>query len=476
MKEPVITKIIPVAVSILAVVLIYVWLSADAADNFTQRIPGTDDSPEALAEVSDISKLEGTLTKFDGVPADLPGAWPRFRGPNFDAVYTEDAALSRTLPHGGPKVLWSIDVGEGFAGPAILNGRVYILDYDQQNQADVIRCMSLEDGRDIWQYSYPIKVKRWHGMSRTVPTVTDEHIVTIGPKCHVTCLDSTTGEFRWMFDLVSQFKTKVPQWYTAQCPLIDNGRAIIAPAGEDVLMMAVDCRTGEIVWQTPNPDGWVMTHSSIVPMEFNGKRFYIYCGGSQTRGGVVGISAEDGSVLWKTDEWKVLINVPMPLVIEPDRIFLTAGYGQVDYGCTMLRLSQVDGEITVQQEFVLPTEIFGSIQQTPIYYDGYIFGIRPDKKLVCLDLNGQILWASPDTHLFGSRGFGPYTIANGIIYVLDDEGLLTLVEATPNGYIQLDEAQVMDNGNEAWGPMAFASGRLIIRDLTRMLCVDITGQ
>jgi outer membrane protein assembly factor BamB len=473
MKESVIVKTIPVALAIVAVVLLYVWLSADAATDLTERLPGADNTPQTLFESDSEVKLEGTLVKSDGIPSDLPGAWPRFRGENFDAVSTEEISLAKTWPENGPEVLWSIDVGEGYAGPAILAGRVYLLDYDQQNQADVIRCLSLADGKEIWRYSYPVKVKRWHGMSRTVPAVTNEYVVTLGPKCHVTCLDSVTGEFLWMLDLVGEFKTKVPQWYTAQCPLIENGRVIIAPAGDNVLMMAIDCRTGETVWETPNPDGWVMTHSSIVPMEFNGRRFYVYCGGSQANGGVVGISTKDGGVLWKTDQWKVRINVPMPIIVGTDRIFLTAGYGQVEYGCTMLRLSEVDGKISVESEFLHTTDIFGSIQQTPILYDEHIYGIRPDRQLVCLDLNGQIAWTSSDTHHFGPRGFGPYIIADGMIYILDDDGILTLAEATPSGYVQLAEAKVMD-GTESWGPMAIASGRLIIRDLKRMLCLDIS--
>ena len=71
----------------------------------------------------------------------------------------------------------------------------------------------------------------------------------------------------WLLDLVRQFGASVPQWYAGQCPLIDGGRAILAPGGPDALLMAVECATGRVVWKTPNPHGWTMTHSSIVPME-----------------------------------------------------------------------------------------------------------------------------------------------------------------------------------------------------------------
>ncbi len=479
MKKFLIADVIPMAFAVAGVVsLVYLWRGADAAVNVTERLPGGDNKPANAGGADEPVKIAGTLVKSDGVPADLPGAWPRFRGPNYDAISPERVSLSRTWPDEGPAVLWSVDVGEGYGGAAVFDGRVYLLDYDQPSQADVVRCLSLNDGKEIWRYSYPVKVKRFHGMSRTVPAVAGEHVVTMGPKGHVTCLNARTGEFRWMVNLVKEYGTTIPQWYTAQCPLIDDGKAIIAPAGllpdgtGGVLMMAVDCATGETVWQTPNPDRWVMTHSSIVPMEFAGRRFYVYCGGSTDAGGVVGVSAEDGAVLWKTDEWKVRTNVPMPVVIGKDRIFLTAGYGQYDNGCMMLRLSESEGKIVTQPEFRYGTDVFGSMQQTPIYYDGHIYGVAMDKQLVCLDLQGQVVWTSTSANTFG---YGPYAIAGGLLYALNDSGVLTLVEAGASGYVPLDQAKVLD-GIESWGPMAIASGRLIVRDLTRMVCLDIAQQ
>ena len=474
-----------------AAALMYLWLSADAAVSVKERLPGGDNKPKDATGGNEPIKIVGTLTKSDGVPANLPGAWPRFRGPNCDAVSAEKVTLAKSWPAEGPRVLWSVEVGEGYAGAAVLEGRVYLLDYDQNKQADVVRCFSLNDGKEIWRYSYPVKIKRFHGMSRTVPAVTDKYVVTLGPKGHVTCLDSKTGEFRWMLNLVKEFGTRIPDWYAAQCPLIDDGkgspnatsrvwepRAIIAPAGllpdgtGGVLVMAVDCATGQILWQTRNPDKWVMTHSSLVPMEFKGQRFYIYCGGSAEAGGVVGVAARDGQVLWKTDEWKVRTNVPMPLVIGADRIFLTAGYGQYDSGCMMLRLTESDGKIAVKSEFKHPTSVFGSMQHTPIFYNDHIYGVGMNKQLICLDLEGKAVWTSTSANTFGS---GPYVIAGGMLYVLNDSGILTLVEAGASGYVPLAQAKVLD-GLESWGPIAVASGRLIVRNLTRMICLDIAGQ
>jgi len=462
MKQSVVAWIVPLALVVVGTVLLYVWLGADTAMELTQRLPIAENVLQILSEERGAGKPQGELVRFDGVAADLPGAWPRFRGASFNGISSENVTLTKKWSPGGPRVLWSIDVGEGYAGAAILAGRVYVLDYDRQKQADAIRCLSLVDGREIWRFSYPVKVKRNHGMSRTVPTVTDKYIVTLGPKCHVTCLDSATGQFRWMLDLVNDFKAKVPPWYAGQCPLIDGDRAIIAVGG-DALVLEVDCNTGDIVWRTPNPRRWTMTHSSIMPTDFMGRRIYVYC----ASGGVAGISADDGSILWEYTGWKISIaNVPSPVVVGEGLIFLSGGYNA---GSVMLRLVQEGNKINAQPVFQLKADVFGSPQHTPIFYDGYIYGVRPDGRLACLDLTGRIVWTSTSAHRFG---LGPYTIANGLLYVMNDSGLLTLAEATPAGYVQLAEAKVLD-GPDSWGPMAIASGRLILRDLTRMICLDI---
>ncbi len=160
--------------------------------------------------------------------------------------------LARSWPPTGPPVLWSIELGEGYAGAAVSDGRVFVLDYDEQAAADTIRCLSLDDGREIWRNGYPVAVTRNHGMSRTVPAIVEDHVITMGPRCHVACWDAKTGECRWLIDLVREHATTEPRWYAGQCPLIDEGRLILAPCGS-ALLMAVDYRTGEVIWQSPNP-------------------------------------------------------------------------------------------------------------------------------------------------------------------------------------------------------------------------------
>jgi len=408
----------------------------------------------------------GELTTSDGIASTLPGAWPGFRGPDSNAIASAQLPGSLNLAWEAqpPGALWDIELGEGYAGAAVAGGRVYVLDYDQEKQGDAIRCLSLDDGREIWRYFYPVKIKRNHGMSRTVPAVVDGCVITLGPKCHLVCLDAVTGELRWKRDLVREDGAEVPPWYAGQCPLVDGDRLILGVGGTDALIMALDYRTGEVLWRTPNPRGWKMTHSSVAVMDTGDERTYVYCAG----GGVVGVSAADGRLLWEYPDWHINIaNVPTPVVIDGERVFLSGGYNA---GSMMLAVKRAGGTWVPEPLFRLDSKVFGSDQQTPIYYDGYIYGVRPDGQLACLDLDGRIRWTSSSAHKFG---LGPYTIMGGLIYVMNDEGHLTVARATPDAYTPITAARVLQ-GHDSWGPMAFASGRLIVRDLTRMVCLDIT--
>ncbi len=453
----------PAALGLAALVALALWLGRGPDRTLVLRVPGTDTPPGVDTSARTNAVLVGKLIPGNGQPAtNLPGAWPGFRGPKGDGLLADPKPLARAWDAAGPRELWSVDLGEGYAGPAVMNGRVYLMDYDREKKQDALRCLSLADGKEIWRFAYPVSVKRNHGMSRTVPAVTDKFVVAMGPKCNVACLDAVTGQLKWGMDLVRQFGTTVPPWYAGQCPLIDGDRVILAPGGTDVLMMAVELATGKILWQTPNTNAWKMTHSSIAAMDFGGQREFVYCANH----GVVGVSAADGALLWQTTDWKISIaTVPSPVILDGGRIFLSGGY---DAGALMLQLKE-GGKIVPQTLYRLNADTFGATQQTPVLVGGYLYGVRPDGRFVCLDPAGKIVWVSdPGTNF----GLGPFLVAGDLIYAMNDSGKLTLLEASPTKYTPLASAQVL-KGRESWAPMALVGGRLLARDITRMVCLDV---
>ena len=400
-----------------------------------------------------------------GHRSTITAAWPWFRGPDRDAISKETVRLARSWPAAGPKRLWTVPLGDGYAAAAVRDGRVFVLDYDVDRSADTLRCLSLDDGREIWRNGYHVVIANSHGMSRTIPAVTSDCVITLGPKCQLACWDVATGKARWLNDLVLECGATVPPWYAAQCPLIDTttDRLIVAPAGK-ALVMAIDYRSGKVLWESPNPRNWTMTHVSIVPMEFAGRRMYVYCG----KGGVAGVAADTGELLWDSDEWQIaMATCPSPVVVGPGRIFFCGGYNS---GCLMLQLEERQGRIVPRTVFRLDARHFGSEQQTPVVWQQHLYAVRQkDRQLVCMDLDGKELWNS-GREKFGS---GPYLIADGLIFVLDDDGVLSIAEATPAAYHRLARARVIEDGSGSWGPMALVAGRLIVRDTTRMVCIDV---
>jgi outer membrane protein assembly factor BamB len=448
------------------------WLTYDPTTRFLASIPGMDGSPSRTEQSSRRIRIGEFFRLFESAAAKLPGSWPRFRGSRSDNISKDEARLADSWAPEGPEILWRVGLGEGHAAPAVLNGRVYVLDYDEQTNADALRCFSLADGKELWRRWYAVQVKRNHGMSRTVPAVNDRYVVSIGPRCHAMCLDSSDGAFKWGIDLEREYGTQIPLWYTAQCPLLDDNTAVIAPCGDQALMIGVDCESGQVLWQTPNPEGLQMSHSSIMTMTLNDRRMYVYAG----IGGVVGVSAEQadrGALLWQTDAWSPRVVAPSPVILEDGRIFLTAGYGA---GSMMIQVRERGGEYAVQPLYSYrPREGLACEQQTPILYDGHLFGILPKdggelrNQFVCYHPEGRIVWTSGPNNRYG---LGPFMAADGKFFILGEDGVLTMIRATTTGFEPLDRAKVLE-GRDPWGPLALAGGRMLLRDSTEMVCIDL---
>jgi len=454
-------------------VAIFWWLSADPTKDFTVNLEGADNRGEGNAYVQEVNIGEH-FEEFSSDYKVLNETWTNFRGADFDNISKSPVKLVEKFGAEGPKILWSMELGEGHSGAAIWKGLAYILDYNEEERADVLRCFSLVDGKEQWTRGYDVAIKRNHGMSRTIPAVTDDYIVTIGPKCHVMCLDRETGNFRWGLDIVKEYNNEIPFWYTGQCPLIDDNKAILATGGS-ALMIAVDCETGEKLWETPNPNAYKMSHSSIMPYTFAGRKMYVY----SSIGAITGVAADGpdaGKILWETNDWNHSVVAPSPVCLPDGRIFMTAGYGA---GSRMFQLAENNGEFSVKTMYAYkPKEGLACEQQTPILWNGHLFGIVPKdggqyrNQMVCVHPSDtrQIVWSSGKETRFG---LGPYFIADNKMFILNDNGTLTIARPSTERYIQLDQVSVIENGHDAWAPFALADGYLLMRDSKTMVCIDL---
>jgi outer membrane protein assembly factor BamB len=432
-REQIISCLSACITFVIGIAVLGIWLSFEPAHAIVEHVPGMDGKPDSLSMTDESVSIGSYFNKFDHPFSYHQGSWPRFRGERFDNIGRETTPLADSWPAEGPPVLWTVDLGEGHGAPAVYDGRVFLLDYDETRRADALRCFSLADGSELWRRWYTVVVKRNHGMSRTIPAVTGKYVVTMGPRCHVMCVGTDTGGLVWGIDLEKKYGTEVPMWYTAQCPLIDNDIAVIAPGGTS-LMIGVDCETGKVIWETSNPDGWHMSHSSIMPMSVSGTEMYVYASPE----GIAGIGAHgnvQGRILWKTSAWSNAVIAPSPVVFPDGRIFVTAGYGA---GSMMLKVAK-KGEVFETEVLASwnPGQGLASEQQTPILYRGHLFGILPKDagthrtQFVCFHPDGTMVWTSGREHQFG---LGPYLLADGKFYILQDDGELFMIRATTEGY------------------------------------------
>jgi len=469
-----------VVTSLFAAILLF-WLINDKYRFLSERIPGMDNRPEIKphSEAVIIGEFFDSLNAFDEF---AQGSWPRFRGSDFDNINKDTTPLAENWDSAGPKVVWRTSLGEGYAGAAVHNSRVYILDYDERRKADMLRCFSLKTGKELWRRWYNVDLKRNHGYSRTIPVVTEKYLVTIGPCGHVMCVDPLDGDLLWSIDLEKLYnfpgkeKEKiVPDFYTGQCPLIDNGVAVIAPGGK-ALMIGVDCETGKILWETPNPDSIRMSHCSIMPMVIFGKKMYVYHG----VGGVCGVSAEGddiGNLLWRTTEWSPAIVAASPLFLGNNALVVFGAYGA---GGARIRINKGVNNYRVEvSEQHKSANGISSDQQTPILIGDYIWCLMPEnsgalkKQLSCWHKSNLLtpVWSGGKEQRFG-RGLGPYIVSADKMYLLDDDGNLYLFKMEVNSATLVANHKILD-GIEAWGPMAIAGNYLIMRDARNLLCLDI---
>ena len=82
--------------------------------------------------------------------------WPQFLGPNRDGV-APDARIAGAWPAGGPPVLWSKKVGQGFSGPVVAEG-VAVLFHRVGDDA-VVECLDATSGEPKWASKYPTKYR-----------------------------------------------------------------------------------------------------------------------------------------------------------------------------------------------------------------------------------------------------------------------------------------------------------------------------
>ncbi len=127
-------------IGIIGFIIIFWWMNTDPTRKFDISVEGADNrgSGDSLQTV----RIGEIFKEYNTEYTELSETWPRFRGADFDNISKSPVKLIDKFGPEGPKILWSIDLGEGHSGAAIYKGLAYVLDYNEEKRADMLRCFS----------------------------------------------------------------------------------------------------------------------------------------------------------------------------------------------------------------------------------------------------------------------------------------------------------------------------------------------
>lgn len=403
------------------------------------------------------------LTTLNPVSAN----WPGFLGPQRNGI-SDETGLARQWSAAGPDVLWQLDIEPGFGGASVANGQVFFLDRTDDTY-DILRCVDLETGQELWRYSHEAPGRIGFNGSRCVPTVTDTSVFFMGPMGQVYAVDRLTHKNIWVVDLAEAYQATPPGgWGFPQSPLVYDNLVVVAVMTQEAGIVAFDAATGKEQWRTSDIGNG--SHSSPVLTTLAGEKGILFVNNTK----VVFVEPKTGRILWDYGDIKFHISIPLPTVLDEHHIFLTSGYNK---GSILLEVIRNGDTFSLKEVFRLKKE--GSQISSAVHHQGYIYSnftrnenMKNPTGLVCLNQQGEILWQSGNEPGFGR---GNLMLADGMIFILNGEsGELVLVEANPETYKELARAKVLDaKDKNVWAPLALSDGKLIIRDQHQMVCLNV---
>lgn len=390
------------------------------------------------------------------------GDWPAWRGERRDGICREKGLLQR-WPEGGPKLLWKATaLGVGYSGPAIVGGTLYTMG-NRDGQETVLALNAEKKGELVWQTAIgPADYGDAFPGTRSTPTVDGGRVYALGTTGRLVSLDAKGGGILWRQSFADDFGGVMPKWGYAESVLVDGDLVISTPGGPKGTIVALDKATGRTVWASGLGDR--ASYSSVIRASAGGVDQYV----AYTADGVVGVRAADGGLLWRygapdhTADWGD-VNVMTP-VWSGESVFASAGYAT---GGGMARITKTAAGLAAEQVWF--TKEMANHHGGLVLLDGALYGASDPRDLKCLDYaTGEVKWSTREA------GKCSVLCADGMLYCRSEEGPISLVRATPDGFEPRGRFDQPDRSKEkAWPHLVIADGRLYVRDQDVLLCYDV---
>jgi len=393
--------------------------------------------------------------------------WPQWRGPQRTGVSTETGLL-KDWPKAGPKLLWQrSDIGDGYGTPAVSGDHVYLIS-NRGMESEFVHTLSTKDGKSLWttrlgnvgnpnqQPPYP--------MARSTPTIQGDFVFAFSSDGDLACLRRADGKMVWQKNVRSEFGGVPGTWGYAESPLVDGDVLVVTPGGPEATLLALNKKSGAVIWKSAVPGGDRAAYSSVIAVEAAGRKQYVQF----LDKGLVGVDARTGKYLWRyTQTSGGPANIATP-VARGQYVYST---NSRRFGGGLVQLNATAAGVAVEQiyfEREMPNTLGGQVLIGDILY-----GTNQEGPVAAEFLTGKVLWRD--------KGLGPGSVfyADGCLYFHGENGDVLLVEANPELYVEkgrftpVGPPKRKDARERAWSYPVVSDGRLYIRDLGQLWVYDV---
>ena len=390
--------------------------------------------------------------------------WPQWRGPNHDDISTETGLL-KDWPAGGPKLAWEVkDLGHGFASVSISGDRIFTA--GDKGAESFVHALNAADGKPVWSAKLgkagEVGQPAFEG-PRATPTTDGQEVFAVSQWGDLVAYDAGTGKELWRKDYTKDFGGGAPFWGYSESPLIDGEQVIVSPGGNQGAVVALNKKTGSVVWQCKELTD-AAHYASLIPADLGGVHQYI----TLTPANVAGIGASDGKLLWKAPRKGNVAVIPTP-IFSDGFVYVTSGYG---VGCNLFKVTPDSGKFSAEQ--VYANKVMVNHHGGVVKLGDFVYGYSDGKGWTCQDFkSGEAKWQDKE-----KLGKGSLVCADGHLYLRqeDKKGTVALIEATPDGYKEHGRFDQPDRSDKnSWPHPVVSGGKLYLRDQDVLLCYDVKG-
>ena len=399
-----------------------------------------------------------------GLGSGAASDWPQWRGPNRDGVSAETGLL-KEWPKGGPPLAWkATGLGAGYSSVSVAAGRLFTM--GEIAGASSVIALDEKTGKLLWS----AKVGGTGGGDgypgpRCTPTVDGERVYAMNQFGDLVCVEAATGQEVWRKNLAKDFGGRMMSgWGYSESPLVDGERLVCTPGGSKGTLLALDKKTGAVLWQSKEfTDN--AAYSSVIAAKVGGVPQYIQL----TDASVAGVAPQDGRLLWRGPRRGATAVIPTPIVHD-DHVYVTSGYG---VGCNLFKVSMTSPDFKAEQ--VYANKVMVNHHGGVVRLGDHLYGYSDGKGWTCQEFKtGKAVWQDKE-----KLGKGSLVCADGHLYLRcqDGPGAVVLIEASPDGWKEKGRFDQPDRSSaNSWPHPVIANGKLYLRDQDVLLCYDVKAR